>query len=383
VAGVDGNVAAVTVTATVVSLSGVTVVTNPNPTTDGADEESDTALLARYLYRVQHPSSGGNVADYTNWASEVSGVGSVAVLPLDDGPGTVGIYLLGTDLAPAIQSVVDAVLNYIAPGWTHVVEAEDMTLSGYGASIDDTLSDDTGDSVKMVYVADGDGLITGAGIEDLLDQPGIWKAKIRLKVDDTAGTANLLTIGIWNTSAATWAFTRPEGTIPATTTLQANDLATEFAEAVQDFAWNGVDELELRIYRETTDTATIAWIDQVTYQSAFSADTGGGKAPIGARVTVASATPVPIGVTATLTIASGYDEPSVIVNAVLNVYNYFKSSAANFGTSRLIYYTYVGSVILATPGVSDYADLLVNAGAANITIAAEEVAVPGEVSFST
>ncbi len=63
----------------------------------GAEAESDEALRARYLARVQTPSSGGNVSDYKNWALEVSGVGAVKVNPLWNGPGTVKVVLVDAE----------------------------------------------------------------------------------------------------------------------------------------------------------------------------------------------------------------------------------------------------------------------------------------------
>lgn len=159
-AGADGNVAAGAITLLAQPISGVTGVSNAAATTGGLDEEDDATLLSRYLQKVRSPSAGGNKADYVNWAMEVPGVGGVSVVPVRDGPGTVSIAIIGSDKKPASQDLVDAVQDYIAPSWVNEAEAENMTLGGYGTSIDTTQEDDTGDSVKMIYDAQGDGTIT-------------------------------------------------------------------------------------------------------------------------------------------------------------------------------------------------------------------------------
>jgi len=379
-AGASGNVAADTITMLAQPVSGVTAVTNPEPTSGGTDEESDESLLGRYLQKVRQAGTSGNKADYINWALEVTGVGGVSVVPVRDGPGTVSISIIDTNKEPASQALVDKVQNYIAPPWINEAEAESMTLGGYGTSVDTTLEDDTGDSVKMVYDASGDGIVTHADLHSLLQQPGIWQARIRVKVDDIAGTADLLQIGVYNVSAAAWAKTRPNGTVDAVIILKASDLATVFGDKAVEFYWNGQDQLELRITRLTTDTTTTVWVDRVVYRSTFSKDTGEVKAPIGARVTVEPATAVLINVSAALTIAAGYDADSVKAAVKDNIAAYIKSLA--FTSDNDVRYVRIGQAILDTPGVQDYADLTVNGGTANVAIGEQEVAVLGTVNLT-
>ncbi|AYO30797.1 hypothetical protein D2962_09405 [Biomaibacter acetigenes] len=379
-AGTSGNVAAGAIVMLAKPISGVTSVNNTVATTGGLDEEDDASLLARYLQRVRSPSAGGNKADYVNWAMEVPGVGGVSVIPVRDGPGTVSISIINTSKVPAEPELVDAVQNYIAPPWINEVEAETMTLGGYGTSIDTTLTDDTGDSVKMIYDAQDVGTITHANLQTILQQPGIWQARVRMKVDNIAGATDLLQIGVWNVSGATWAKTRPNGTVDAVITLKASDLATSFLDKIVEFYWNGQDQLELRITRFTTDTTTIVWVDRVAYRSTFSKDTGEGKAPVGARVTVEPATAVLINVSATLTIAPGYNADSVKAAVKDNIAAYIKSLA--FTSDNDVRYVRIGQAILDTPGVTDYQNLTVNGGTANVTIGDQEVAVIGTVNLS-
>ena len=115
VAGEDGNVLAGTITVMGTYISGVSAVTNASATTGGTDIESDAALLARYLTKVQNPGTSGNKADYKNWALEVAGVGDAQVIPLWNGNGTVKVVLIDDDGAPVSSTIVDAVQAYISP----------------------------------------------------------------------------------------------------------------------------------------------------------------------------------------------------------------------------------------------------------------------------
>ena len=58
---------------------------------NGADQETDEALRARLLDRIQRPPNGGSENDYKQWALEVPGVTRAWVYPGSDGLGTVGI----------------------------------------------------------------------------------------------------------------------------------------------------------------------------------------------------------------------------------------------------------------------------------------------------
>lgn len=181
-------------------------------------------------------------------------------------------------------------------------------------------------------------------------------------------------------SAAAWAKTRPGGTVDAVVTLKASDLATSFLDKIVEFYWNGQDQLELRITRLTTDTTTTVWVDRGIYRSAFSKDTGEGKAPIGAKVTVEPAAAVLINVSATLTIASGYNADSVKSAITENIRAYIKSLA--FADDNDARYARIGTAILDTQGVLDYSNLLVNGGTANVAIGPQEVAVLGTVTLT-
>ncbi|MFI8716246.1 baseplate J/gp47 family protein [Brevibacillus brevis] len=118
IAGTSGDVPANSITLFPVTLSGFTAVTNPSPTSDGFDAESDEDLLKRYYQRIRTPATSGNKAHYKNWAMEVQGVGDVRIVPLWNGINTVKVIIIDSDKKPASQAILDDVQNYIDPGST-------------------------------------------------------------------------------------------------------------------------------------------------------------------------------------------------------------------------------------------------------------------------
>ena len=86
----------------------------------GADVETDDALRARLLARIQQPPHGGASFDYTAWAMEVPGVTRAWVYPAELGLGTVTVRFVrdndgtGTAIIPdagevaAVQAYIDA-----------------------------------------------------------------------------------------------------------------------------------------------------------------------------------------------------------------------------------------------------------------------------------
>lgn len=83
----------------------------------GADIETDNALRARLLARIQQPPHGGAAYDYTTWALEVPGVTRAWVYPSELGLGTVTVRFvrdLDASLIPdagevaAVQAYIDA-----------------------------------------------------------------------------------------------------------------------------------------------------------------------------------------------------------------------------------------------------------------------------------
>lgn len=81
----------------------------------GADVETDDALRARLLRRIQKPPQGGSAEDYVTWALEVAGVTRAWCYPHEMGTGTVSVrFVRDNDASPIPDSgEVAAVQAYI------------------------------------------------------------------------------------------------------------------------------------------------------------------------------------------------------------------------------------------------------------------------------
>jgi len=369
--GIEGNVAAGTITVLSTPIQGVARIENEQATSGGADTEDDASLLARYLEWVRNPSAGGNKADYVKWALEVAGVGSVSVVPLKYGNGTVSVAIVDKDMQPASEELVQRVQEHIAPRWLHVNEAESLTISGYGVSV-------SNGQVILSYSSSGTGKVTHTQFDTMLEQQGVWNVILDLSTTGS-GTNDLLSIGIWDLTTNAWAVVDVSSQIQAKTIYSANAL-NPLSKVYQRFYWNGQDHLELRIERLQTDTVNTVIIDKIAYESLFSKDTGDGKAPIGARVYVEPATAVPINITANISVVQGYDPNAVKLNITEALREYLKS--LTFQADNDVKYVKIGGVILDVAGVSDYSNLLINGGTNNIVIGEQEVAVLGTVTFT-
>jgi len=121
-AGSQGIVSAESITLFPVTLTGFTAVTNENPTTGGAEAESDVDLLQEYYDYIQNPPTSGNKSAYIKWAKEVTGVGDARVIPLWDGDNTVKVVIIGSDKGPSSAEIISDVQDYIDPGITGLGE---------------------------------------------------------------------------------------------------------------------------------------------------------------------------------------------------------------------------------------------------------------------
>lgn len=91
-----------------VNLPGLASYTNEQAD-GGTDPESDAALLQRIQERRQKPSNGANGWQYRAWAMSVPGVGEAKVVELANGPGTVKVYLVDSNMEPAAGEIVEDV----------------------------------------------------------------------------------------------------------------------------------------------------------------------------------------------------------------------------------------------------------------------------------
>lgn len=105
---------------------------------------------------------------------------------------------------------------------------------------------------------------------------------------------------------------------------------------------------------------------------------GDGKAPLGARVTVVSATAKAINIAASVTVLPGYTATEVKTNFEAAFMKYLESMIF---TEKPILFNQIGGLLIRTEGVENYTNLTVNGTTADIPIGAEEVAVKGSITL--
>ena len=111
-----------------ITLQGINIVINNDPSYDGFDSESHESLLERYLDDVQNPITSNNIYHFEKWTREVAGVGKVKVFPTWNGNNSVKVVILDDNMLPASSELVTLTQEYIDP-----IESEKWG-KGYGKS---------------------------------------------------------------------------------------------------------------------------------------------------------------------------------------------------------------------------------------------------------
>lgn len=148
-AGILGNVSAGTVTIIPISIPGITAVTNPDPMTDGFDQENDDDLYERFHFHVTQPATSGNVNHYIEWASSIPGVGHVKVLPIWKGPGTVKVLVTDANGEPASPILLNTVKTYIESVRPIGAEVTVVTPALFDLTIKLTVTSGSGDAAYI------------------------------------------------------------------------------------------------------------------------------------------------------------------------------------------------------------------------------------------
>lgn len=147
--------------------------------------------------------------------------------------------------------------------------------------------------------------------------------------------------------------------------------------------WNGPGTVKVSILDANGDPATEDLIEQVQeYIDPEPQQNGGGQAPIGALVTVTTATAKAVNVAATVDLGStagGIDAVKMEFQQALT--DHFHEIAYDNKTVS-ISPAQVGNILFDVPGVVDYANLTLNGGTANIPIGEEEVLQVGTITLS-
>lgn len=372
--GTKGNVPINTINMICNYVNGLSAVINETPTSGGADVEDDDSLRQRILEKIREYLTGGSIGDYKKWAKDVEGVGDVAVAPCKYGAGTVSIAVLDANLEPATDELLKRVEEYIAEFYEYIFEAENFLTDGYGITAED-LEDDSYTSIKMVYSASGSGKISKSFI---LDDNGIWCARVRVKVDNNTNNDELLRISV-----------RDEGTnVPckqsyftddnAEIILSASDLQTSFNFVDLDFVYSG-NPVRIEIERLTSDTSTTVYIDYVLVKSTFAKDTENCKLPVGVRLYVERPNVVLINIYANVMLKSGYTLSDVKARFAQKVEEYLKSII--FKDDNDVQYVRIVYLLLDTEGIKNYSGLLVNGDTLDINIGRQEIAKLGDITL--
>lgn len=140
--------------------------------------------------------------------------------------------------------------------------------------------------------------------------------------------------------------------------------------------WNGDNTVKVSILSASNKAASSELINEFQeYLDPNTEGMGNGVAPIGAFVTVTTATELPINISATIVFQSGYSDTSVITTALED---YFSSIAYE---KTQIAYMNIGAIILGVDGVESISNLTVNGGTSDITLGNEEVPILGTVNW--
>lgn len=141
--------------------------------------------------------------------------------------------------------------------------------------------------------------------------------------------------------------------------------------------WNGANTVKVSILNSSNRKASDTLVAEFQeYLDPNAEGMGNGNAPIGAFVTVTTATEVPINVSAIVTLKSGYNDTSDITTALVD---YFSSIAYEKTT---VSYMAVGAVILGVDSVESLSDLKVNDSTLDIILGSEEIPVVGTVEWA-
>ena len=141
--------------------------------------------------------------------------------------------------------------------------------------------------------------------------------------------------------------------------------------------WNGANTVKVSILTSSNRAASEILVNEFQkYIDPNIEGMGNGVAPIGAFVTVTTATEIPISVSANVTLKSGFTNTEEIKTALSD---YFASIAYE---KSVVAYMNVGAVILNVNGVDSVSNLLVNGSTSDITLGNEEIPVLGNTNWT-
>lgn len=141
--------------------------------------------------------------------------------------------------------------------------------------------------------------------------------------------------------------------------------------------WNGANTVKVSILSASNTPASSELIANFQkYLDPNSEGMGNGVAPIGAKVTVSTATEVPLTISANVTMLDGYSDTSVIDDALTK---YLAGIAYEKST---VSYMSIGAIILGVTGVDSISNLLVNNGTSDISLTTEQIPTLGTTNWT-
>ena len=143
--------------------------------------------------------------------------------------------------------------------------------------------------------------------------------------------------------------------------------------------WNGVNTVKVSILASDDEPASVDLVSKFqAYLDPNSGGMGQGVAPIGAQVTVTTATEKTINVSFTAQLNSDLLETNANSLVTVAISEYFKDSA--YRKSK-VYYMEVGAAILSVEVIESVSDLKINNGSIDIDLTSEEIPVLGQISM--
>ena len=141
--------------------------------------------------------------------------------------------------------------------------------------------------------------------------------------------------------------------------------------------WDGANTVKVSILDSSNGVATETLVDEFqNYLDPGVKGMGNGVAPIGAFVTVTTATELPINITANVTLSENYVDTDMID---IGLEEYFKNIAYD---KNILSYMQVGAAILDVEGVEFITNLKVNGGTADINLGDEQIPILGTTTWS-
>ena len=114
------------------TIAGVTSTGTSTQISGGADLETQSDFRTRVVAAYQAPAQGGAKSDYEQWALDVPGVTRAWCVPLVNGPGTVGVFVM-LDVANAANNGLPNGSNGVASSEKrdHAAAGDQLTVANF------------------------------------------------------------------------------------------------------------------------------------------------------------------------------------------------------------------------------------------------------------